>query len=300
VPLMRELKESSATGMTATTGERTPRSVDLLYRAKTKMGRYVWVECRGRLHVESGKGRKAIILSGRAREMMSLKWEDVRQAGGLAKEKEIWGMLGGTGAETATFHSVGKGVEEVLGWSEADLLGSAVVAVVIHEAAMGVIGSIIGSMRSYQRLGFGDGARVKKVRCALRRKNGGVADVWFIIYRADPESCERGTALSISPANLIYQIRLTDDETVFCDAGLDMFDELTISRGSSWQYEMQQLRFTNQRLKEEFAVLKLDQQSPLPYLYQPQPQHMLDNIAKPRQRPIHLRPQCSIKRMWGT
>ncbi|KAF4618243.1 hypothetical protein D9613_011686 [Agrocybe pediades] len=115
VPMMRELKESSscstmgipvtATGATANTtaaigtgGNGLPRSVDLLFRAKTKMGRYVWVECRGRLHVEPGKGRKAIVLTGRAREMMYLGWDNVRRAGGRAvprkerdtgKQKEV-------------------------------------------------------------------------------------------------------------------------------------------------------------------------------------------------------------------
>ena len=324
VPLMRELKESSATGVTATaTGEQgMPRSVDLLYRARTKMGRYVWVECWGRLHVEPGKGRKAIILSGRAREMTSLTWGDVRRAGGLAKdkEKEVWGMLGGTGAETATFHSVGKGMENVLGWSEGDLLGKAV-SVVIDEAALAVVGAIIAGMRSYQRLGCGDAGRVKKVRCALRRKDGDVADVWFVIYRADLEADERDTALSITPAALVYQIRLADAETVSCgelpviQPSVDMFDELAISRGSSWQYEMQQLRFTNQRLKDEYAALSaieiakqqsqpsttpnyeypsIYSQQPYPvyesqpsYLHQPQPQaqYLLNNISHPPPTP---------------
>ena len=103
VPLMRELKESSATGLTSTQSAPdptvsysassistssaplgSPRSVDLLFCAKTKVGRYVWVECRGRLHVEPGKGKKAIMLRGRSREIMNLKWEDVDSAGGLA------------------------------------------------------------------------------------------------------------------------------------------------------------------------------------------------------------------------
>jgi len=345
VPLMRELKESSATGVTATTtGEQgMPRSVDLLYRAKTKMGRYVWVECRGRLHVEPGKGRKAIILSGRAREMTSLTWEDVRRAGGLAKEqeKEVWGMLGGTGPGTATFHSVGKGMENVLGWSEADMLGRAISSVLIDKAAMNLVGAFIAGMRNYQRVGSGDAARVKKLRCALRRKDGGVADVWFVIYRADPEAGERGTALSITPAALLYQIRLADAETVPCGelpTAVDMFDELAISRGSSWQYEMQQLRFTNQRLKDEYAALSAIEtakqstttpdtfafeypqtqsqqpypvyESQSPYLHQPQPQaqYMLNNIShppptppvkRPRQRPIHPR-LPSTHQEWST
>ncbi|KAJ7660413.1 hypothetical protein DFH06DRAFT_1472427 [Mycena polygramma] len=45
------------------------RTVDLVFRARTKQGSWVWVECRGRLHVEPGKGRKAIVLVGRARGM---------------------------------------------------------------------------------------------------------------------------------------------------------------------------------------------------------------------------------------
>ena len=66
VPLMRELKESSVPD--TVTGSR--RTVDLLFRARSNSKGYVWVESRGRLHVELGKGREAIILNGRARPMM--------------------------------------------------------------------------------------------------------------------------------------------------------------------------------------------------------------------------------------
>ncbi|KDR65761.1 hypothetical protein GALMADRAFT_81496, partial [Galerina marginata CBS 339.88] len=285
IPLMRELKESSATGVTAAASASVstaagagsdpgpsaipgaPRSVDLLFRARTKMGRYVWVECRGRLHVEPGKGRKAIILSGRAREMMCLRWEDVNRAGGLAEgrrvrprwtetEQEVWGMLGGTGAETATFLSVGQGMRDVLGWTGEDLLGRGVVDIVPDEGARGVIGGFVREMRE-----------------------------------------ARGVGMSISPASLVYQIRLVEAETVPCGVdsvlpipfggsssssasmgplvtsasapstlsssssastgpSVDMFDELSIARGSSWQYELQQLRYANTRLLDELAALE--------------------------------------------
>ncbi|EPQ51996.1 hypothetical protein GLOTRDRAFT_47843, partial [Gloeophyllum trabeum ATCC 11539] len=73
VPLMRELKESStghpgsaaSEGAGSASGMGVPKTVDLLFRAQAKWGSWVWVECRGRLHVEPGKGRKAIVLSGR-------------------------------------------------------------------------------------------------------------------------------------------------------------------------------------------------------------------------------------------
>ncbi len=63
----------------------TPRTVDLLFRARTKSGVYVWVECKGRLHVEPGKGRKAIILTARAKLLPKLKWGTVVEAGGLVR-----------------------------------------------------------------------------------------------------------------------------------------------------------------------------------------------------------------------
>ena len=37
-----------------------------------------------------------------------------------------------------------------------------------------------------------------------------------------------------------------------------MFEELDTSLGSSWQYELQQFKFTNQRLYEELEALKSD------------------------------------------
>ncbi|KAF8903863.1 hypothetical protein CPB84DRAFT_1773572 [Gymnopilus junonius] len=383
VPLMRELKESSATGVASAAaavasassssgGEASaaaaaalppgPRPVDLLFRAKTKMGRYVWVSCRGRLHMEPGKGRKAIVLVGRAREMMNLKWEDVNQAGGMAKalrvhrpsepsqssekkqqqqqppppqsewvqvEQQAWGMLGGSDQENSTFMSVSQGMEDVLGWTSDDLLGMSVMDVVSDESARNVLAEFIYAMRTFQRhrhflrrsssSGSGsavrlDDARWKKVRCKLRKKDGTSAQVWFVLYRADPDGCgddevsgdqSRGVGMAISPAHLVYQIRLVDAETLPCGSAsamlplsagsspatsssslnaaltlhsstlsatsfpqqpspstssatswpsLDIFDELAVERGSSWQYEREQLRIANMKMMDELAA----------------------------------------------
>ena len=348
VPLMRELKESSATGLTSaqptpslsdptnshpapspfSTSPGSPRSVDLLFRAKTKMGRYVWVECRGRLHVEPGKGRKAIILSGRAREMMNLKWEHVDSAGGLAmaltvpstinklevegqttqggdgdqgpwcyQDQEFWGMLGGMDKDSARFLSVGRGVQDVLGWSGEELLGKGLSGIVEEESSQDVLGERIGELRRYQKsyyarcsggsyndtTNFVD-PRVRKVRCRLATKCGSGLDVWFILYRADPdlngqtECVHEMGGMGVSPAPLVYQIRRVDAPVVKCGPGMvdvlasftptslstpsdqDIFQELDISRGSSWQYELQQLRFANIRLKEELKMLEVAQE----------------------------------------
>ena len=327
VPLMRELKESSATGLSSaqtapplpdpTTSYSapsssappgSPRSVDLLFRAKTKMGRYVWVECRGRLHVEPGKGRKVIILSGRTREMMNLKWEDVDSAGGLAmtvrvtteadtelegsdggeggkgrwcyQDQEFWGMLGGMDKDSARFLSVGKGVRDVLGWSGEELLGKGLDEIV-EQSNHDVLGEAVAELRKHQKAYYAHCSyddivdpRVKKVLCRLATKSGSAVDVWFILYRADPDlrdqiGCTHTTGgKGVLPAPLVYQIRKVDASVVKCGRGIvdalttsaplhqDIFQELDISRSSSWQYELQQLRFANIRLKEELKVLE--------------------------------------------
>ena len=155
VPLMRELKEGSVSGLnisgpgdvgpsTGAASNLLPKSVDLLFRALPKASTlsplketqdtsaeqrdshpsrsssasasqsssssatlcsndpsdgtappYVWLECRGRLHVEPGKGRKAIILSGRARWMPVVRWGSIDKAGGVGsvrcQEEDIRG-----------------------------------------------------------------------------------------------------------------------------------------------------------------------------------------------------------------
>jgi len=73
VPLTRELREAPAV-LGPQDAQRypsnfvnVPKTVNLLFRARTKRGPYIWLECAGRLRVEPGKGRKAIILSARPR-----------------------------------------------------------------------------------------------------------------------------------------------------------------------------------------------------------------------------------------
>nr|CAG8443794.1 483_t:CDS:10 [Entrophospora candida] len=67
VPVMRELKESSS-GIEA---------VNLVYRIRRKNSGYMWFEANGKLHLEQGKGRKCVFLSGRERPVYKLRWRDL-------------------------------------------------------------------------------------------------------------------------------------------------------------------------------------------------------------------------------
>ena len=119
---MRELKESLVSD--TMTGSR--RTVDLLFRARLKSEGYVWVESRGRLHVEPGKGREAIILNGRVRPMRVLRWGDAVRVGGVVP------AVGGVEL-VERFLVVGSGIRDVLGWAVAETIGKLVFFLVVNE-----------------------------------------------------------------------------------------------------------------------------------------------------------------------
>ena len=225
VPLMRELKESSSTGGGSLVGEQQqssgpplsigPRTVDLLFRARTKWGEFVWVECRGRLFVEPGKGRKAIILSGRAREMPRVRCAMAHYGG-----REFWCMIAGS-----VFVVVGSRVKEVLGWSAGELVGRSVGSVVCGGVEAG--------------------------RRKLRRADGVLIQGTVVLYPAKQQLDARP---AIARWPMICQIKL--DDSVRTEGETDVFQELDTTRGSSWQYELQQLRFANQRMHDQLALLE--------------------------------------------
>ncbi|GLB45102.1 putative PAS domain containing protein [Lyophyllum shimeji] len=311
VPLERQLKESSTllpSASSAAADETTAadqphphalgavqaRIIDVLFRARTKAGVYVWVECRGRLHVEPGKGRKAIILSGRARAMPRLCWGDVvRAAGGVAapvqaegeREKtarmtyrEVWVQLAGRGRSAGAVVAVGAGVEDVLGYTAEELMGRRIATLVV-EGAEGVCEALkedmcVGAGKAKEGpVGEEEThTRATTMWGRLRTKAGGVVGVLMVFYRCGRN--ELDAKLRVAPPPVLVQIRPLDDAA--SSSGVDtlsnggtspavtypldanVFEELEVSRGSSWQYELQQLRFANRRLKEEVEALEAE------------------------------------------
>ncbi|TYJ58679.1 hypothetical protein B9479_000515 [Cryptococcus floricola] len=120
VPLIRALKDA-----TQITDDATPKPVSLVYRMRRKNGGWVWVESMGRLVVEAGKGRKAVILSGRVKSVPMVTWGSVAAYGGLA-EKEFWAKIS---FEGLLLHLTGS-VDKVLGYSSEDILGQSVYSLV--------------------------------------------------------------------------------------------------------------------------------------------------------------------------
>jgi PAS domain S-box-containing protein len=249
VPLMRELKESSTiptAGPEATTLVHAPKRVDLLYRARNRAGEFVWAEARGRLFVEPGKGRKAIILSGRVRSMQSLEWRTVGKGGGLES-----GEFGGSVCAAGTFLVVSSSVRDVLGWSVTEVMGRTIATFLVPDEAR-VMEDEVARMAH-------DGSipEPKKIWVNMLRKDGSHASVVVVLYRP----LDRG----LEPAPLICQVKLSHAASAYENSRLgrlahppssDVFEELSTSRCSSWQYELQKLKFSNQRLSEEIAELE--------------------------------------------
>ncbi|KAI0686954.1 PAS domain-containing protein [Cerioporus squamosus] len=316
VPLMRELKEASVTpgpsllttgsggpppsaNFSASAGGSSdglspssvvPRPVDLLFRMQAKGRGYVWVECRGRLHVEPGKGRKAIILSGRVRHMPRLEWGPISRAGGLVPsmarthtsstpltsrdadgeaderscvEREFWGLL----SSNATFLYAGAAVRDVLGWGAGEVMGKPLADFVTGNSSQEVITAI--EVETKKVLADAGGSESSGLACDALAKDGTILPVHVVLYRSRPLPSGGAQALSAagdsgSHAPIVCQVKLCDGNAgapppanpITHPLGESVFGETEIERGSSWQYELQQLKFRNQRLAEEVHALE--------------------------------------------
>ncbi|KAK0489565.1 photoreceptor A [Armillaria luteobubalina] len=262
VPLMRELKESS-TWATPSHGQGEsskpadsdgkPKTVDLLFRAQTKAGVHVWMECRGRLHVEPGKGRKAIVLCARTKSMASLSLSSTTSLDGL------WGTINRDGIVlmVGSGHIRGQrvGLRDEWGWSEAKLVGKPLAAV----------------LEGVDSMLYRGGGRA---RGRARTKDGGSIDVEFVLYDTgsspssgvgEPPMVFQIIPLHSAAATTMYGTAYASvsgagppaiSSTSGPGAVVALFGDLDTSRASSWQYELQQLRFANQRLSEEIRGLE--------------------------------------------
>ncbi len=285
VPVMRELKDS-----THSPGEgQSPRLVNLLFRVRRKRSGYIWLECTGRLHVEAGKGRKAVILSGRERAMSNLSWSAVDSHGGLA-DLEFWARLSFDGMILWTSEQVaevlGTRLEDVVGRSFFSFLqgGRADVAppsaysrkdphpsAAAIEAALGQAASGLpkkGAIPVQHQL-IGEDGRIVHVSSIFYAVVSAV-DVFDTGAQDSPDSGDSldlpggGVHIGVAgcpPSQIVVQIKVTsppsaDTRVMQHETGDNVFEELDTTRGTSWQYEIHQLKTANRRLREEIRIVQ--------------------------------------------
>ncbi|OCF41890.1 hypothetical protein I317_04300 [Kwoniella heveanensis CBS 569] len=298
VPLMRELKDSTH----APTDGSSARHVNLVFRIRRKNSGYIWIESVGRLVVEAGKGRKAVILSGRARSVPTLPWDSVSQYGGLA-ETEFWGKISFQGL---LIHATA-GVQGVLGQPADDIIGQSFFSLLpggdngppstslLQADPSAPVATVSHAIRRVLNGETHEGA--VSVNHKLVHKSGQQVDVVTVIYaprrstseidvratsedsNLDSDSSSRrlstdggsanssGAFMGTPPINLVIQVKLvaspgssiaemTLARPVVHPPLANVFEELETTRGTSWQYELHQLRMLNRRLKEDIAAAK--------------------------------------------
>ncbi len=108
VPVMRELKDASS----------AQENINIIFRIRRKLSGYLWFELVGKLHVEQGKGRKYITMTGRERPVYQMPWHSISTSGGLS-EPEFWAKLSVDGMILFASESI----KEMLGISPEDIRG---------------------------------------------------------------------------------------------------------------------------------------------------------------------------------
>lgn len=304
VPVMRELKESSTIVPAGNHGSGSvQKTVNLLLRVRRKTSGYVWIESQGRLHVEPGKGRKAIILSGRKKEVPRLQWSSIARAGGLG-DREFWLQMSVDGLVLVA----SSGVHEIMGYTPDEFLGTnMIVDHILEEWKPSILGRLASAISPTRGITFAseaakrpemglDATMPEVARCVMLAKHGQQITVDICFYpplaSMDDASGGAGPAIKRAPASLVCQIKLASPDMgrprshttssleasgagppgifggrmvndpqsgvtdqlqghIVHDLSSNVFEELETTRSTSWQYELQQLKISNKRMKDE-------------------------------------------------
>ncbi|KAL4079362.1 PAS domain-containing protein [Scleroderma citrinum] len=272
---------------------------------------HVWLECRGRLHVEPGKGRKAIILSGRARWMPAVRWSTVTRTGGVGvgitaqnvsplgqgpkteEPLEFWALLGPSG----TFLIASASVRDVLGWSVSEVVGRSIWGMVVDDVHTS---AALRTQVEQELLCLPEGEIAETddppptiLTSTIIHRDTHPVPVRIVFYRTPhahthPQTgglansqgsplCPLVCQVSVLPLDMFTGMVSSVTSPSLGEAGTcvdgsmdpgsartrsirpgdaTLFEELDTARGSSWQYELQQLKFANQRLHEELDALE--------------------------------------------
>lgn len=306
------------------------RKVDLLFRMRDNAGNYKWIECLGRLHVEPGKGRKAIVLSGRGCPLPNLDWNAVSSAGGLMsptttvrpatleasmpvkrkrsdledaeddqedegddvadvvhEDREFWAILCDDGLVLVA----SAGVKDILGWGAGEMIGRSIRDIFAESEVAVRDDSRKGAQDFFDAMkrmsttcqSTADDSKITSLACYMRTKDGETRRMEVVLYGPSAESSqavpgmqrfiiqcktelnESSTESDTSMARSIIAVpRRTRADRAPSSPNEDpeVFTELAPARATSWQYELQQLKFANRDLRRAVATLESSLRSP--------------------------------------
>lgn len=246
----------------------------MVFRVRRKKTGYIWMECTGRLHVDAGKGRKTIIMAGRQRVVPSISWGAIAASGGVTP-REFWAKLSIDGmilwALGFTKDVGGRSSDDLLGRSFYSLLPNGVAVAPSSDgnpAALQVEKALLAAAEGHPKNSS------NSVKHQLVRPDGSIVNVVSVFYVTAPMGSETISPLeedAFSPSSsesdaptpapiaplrsseILVQIKLAGQQNkpLLHPSSEDVYEEMDTTRGTSWQYELHQLRIANRKLKEE-------------------------------------------------
>lgn len=192
-------------------------------------------------------------------------------------------------------------VRDMLGWSVGEVIGKSLGTMVIGGDRGHVEAAIQrANGNEAQVRGYAEGEPSVMV-CTMLRKDRSTVHVRLVIYRPPAPILNSTPSQAPSPSlahPLVIQITVlsnsSSSNTLIHAEANDVFDELDTARESSWQYELQQLRFANQRLCEEVDALEVRG----PEYHQEQQHQQHQHHQQQYQHPMLVHPHDSAD--WST
>ncbi|CAG8590291.1 11912_t:CDS:10 [Acaulospora morrowiae] len=231
VSVMRELKECS----------NSTEDITLAYRIRRKNSGYIWFEAHGKLHLEKGKGRKCVILSARERPVYKLQ-QKYLQITEVTYEQEFWSKLSVDGL----FLYVSSTCQNLLGLTAEELVGTSLYYYVRSDRTTDISRALAQTNNGIPN----------NLRNQIQKKNGQYINVLLAFYPGDSSQTNN------KPSFIICKIKESSNSdpdqpsSTGNQGDENIFEELSTTKGTSWQYELHQMRLANKRLREELDAIK--------------------------------------------
>ncbi|KAI9292167.1 hypothetical protein K502DRAFT_325936 [Neoconidiobolus thromboides FSU 785] len=242
IPLTRELKECSI----------NEKPFSLIYRIKDgRNNQYLWMESEGKLHADSAKGRRCIILSSRVRELYQIPKSVIENYGGL-NEESVWFKLSLRGlilyVTNNSYNILGKESECLLGSSFYQFFepnstlflsnaldtitnGNNHIACSLEHEFVSKKGKL-QLMSYFYSNSFSNKDQLQFILCQIKVKKQGEMEL---------------------PAMMFNNNAYNENDS--------LFPYLNCTYSSSWQYEIHQLRNANKKLEEQIEECLSKKQS---------------------------------------
>ncbi|KAF1804453.1 hypothetical protein FB192DRAFT_1357808 [Mucor lusitanicus] len=236
IPVMREIKEATSN---------PDKMINLLFRIRRKLSGYMWIDCRGKLHMDQSKGRKCLVMSGRERPVYRLSRHQVMHQQGEEDEEggaEYWAKLSLAGL----YLHVTSTCKDVVGFTNDSLEQESIYQYVENDS----ITEITKALEVVKKV-----RGVATVSHTILNSKGSYVPVTSTFYSGDNSNQPPFVLLQVKLASATQPLTLNNyipaQHLSPNSVNDNLFAELESSRTTNWQYELHQLQQSNKRLRDQ-------------------------------------------------